>query len=77
MPNTVKITKKGQVTIPGKIRNILNSSVVEFEVYKGMVVIKPVNSVAGSLQKYSKRQVQLKEIRDRVWEDVVKDRNDL
>ena len=75
MPVTAKITRKGQVTIPKEMRDVLQSDVVEFEkIGNDKIIIKPVKSVAGSLKKYSKKYVPLKEVRDKVWEDVVRDR---
>lgn len=74
MPKTVKVTKKGQVTIPRNIRNLLNSDVVEFVVIDGNIVVKPVESVAGSLKSYAKKYIPLKDIREKVWEEVVHDR---
>lgn len=75
MPSrTVKITSKGQATIPKEIRDLLNSDVVEFEVVEGTVVIKPVHSVGGSLSGYSKGYAPLKDIRGTVWEEAVRER---
>jgi len=68
---TAKITSKGQITIPKEIRKILNSNVIEFEVIEGNVVIKPVKSIGGSLSKYAKKYISLKDIRDRTGKDVV------
>jgi AbrB family looped-hinge helix DNA binding protein len=70
MPVTAKITSKGQVTIPRKIRDVLKSSTIEFEVIKGGVLIRPVSSVGGSLKSYAKGLRPLGEIRDKVWEEV-------
>ena len=74
MPKTVKITQKGQVTIPRNIRSLLKSDVVEFVVIEGNIVVKPVESVAGSLKSYAKKYTPLKDVRDKVWEEVVRDR---
>ena len=74
MSTAVKITSKGQVTIPKEIRDLLNTDVVEFELIEGNVVIKPVKSVGGSLSKYARKYVPLERIRDKVWEDVAGDR---
>ena len=57
MPITAKITKKGQVTIPRKIREKLNSEVIEFEILENDVLIRPVKSVAGSLNSYAKKRM--------------------
>ncbi|MBI4681016.1 MAG: AbrB/MazE/SpoVT family DNA-binding domain-containing protein [Nitrospirae bacterium] len=74
MQTTVNVTSKGQVTIPKRIREILRSDTVEFEVIKGNVVVKPVKSVGGSLSQYAKRYIPLKKIRGKVWEAVASDR---
>ncbi len=74
MSTTVKITSKGQVTIPKKIRDLLKSDTVEFELVSGNIVVKPVKSVGGSLSRYAKKYTPLKDIRDDVWESVVSDR---
>jgi len=70
MPMTAKITSKGQITIPRKIRDVLKTSTIEFEVIKGGVLIRPVSSVGGSLKSYAKGHGTLGEIRDKVWEEV-------
>lgn len=71
---TTKITSKGQVTIPKRIREKLNSEVVEFEVVNDKVIIKPVRSVAGSLKAYAKAFIPFKEAREKAWEEVVHER---
>ena len=71
---TAKVTAKGQVTIPKKVRELLKSDVVEFDIVKGTVILKPVKSVGGSLNGYSEEYIPLEEIRDKVWESVAYDR---
>ena len=71
---TAKITSKGQTTIPKEIRTLLKSNVIEFEVVKGAVIIKPVVSVGGALRRYSKKYSPLKEVRQTVWEEVARER---
>lgn len=74
MPTSVKITSKGQVTIPEGIRNLLGSDLVEFEIINGSIVVKPVKSVAGSLSDYAPKYIPIKDIRDKVWVQVAHDR---
>jgi bifunctional DNA-binding transcriptional regulator/antitoxin component of YhaV-PrlF toxin-antitoxin module len=75
MPTTAKITKKGQVTIPQKIREKLKSEVIEFDILENGVMIRPVKSVAGSLNSYAKkRMVPFKEEREEAWNEVVRER---
>ena len=71
-----KITTKGQVTIPKKIRDALGSDVVEFEVLDGGVTLRPVKSVAGGLSDYAKEYVPLEKVRETVWKGVADDRVD-
>jgi AbrB family looped-hinge helix DNA binding protein len=68
MAITAKITEKGQVTIPRKIREKLNSEVVEFEIVNDTVLIKPVHSVAGSLRAHSHKA------REEAWGEMVKEK---
>ncbi|MBI5178488.1 MAG: AbrB/MazE/SpoVT family DNA-binding domain-containing protein [Nitrospinae bacterium] len=71
---TARITSKGQTTIPKEIRAHLKSNVIEFDVIEGVVVIKPVESVGGSLSRYSKKHVPVKDVREKVWEEVARER---
>lgn len=72
MKTIAKITRKGQVTIPKKIRELLGSDIIEFKVHRNDIIIKPVKSIGGSLHKYSKRYVPFEDIRDTVWDEVVR-----
>jgi bifunctional DNA-binding transcriptional regulator/antitoxin component of YhaV-PrlF toxin-antitoxin module len=70
---TAKITSKGQITIPKKIRSILNSDVVGFSVEGNVVKVFPVDSVAGALSAYKKRtQKSSADIRSGVWKEVAR-----
>jgi AbrB family looped-hinge helix DNA binding protein len=74
MPTTAKITKKGQVTIPREIRKRLDSDVVEFTILEDRIVLRPVKSVAGSLNSYAKgKEVSFEEARERAWEGAVRE----
>jgi AbrB family looped-hinge helix DNA binding protein len=70
MAMTAKITSKGQVTIPKRVREILESNTVEFIISDDTVIVKPVKSVGGALAKYATKHVPLKEVRKKVWKDV-------
>jgi len=77
MLTIAKITKKGQLTIPRKIREHLGSQVVEFAIVGKEVVMRPVVSVAGSLSSYAKKEpVPFKEVREKAWEEAVKEKYD-
>lgn len=72
---TARITSKGQTTIPKEIREILKTNVVEFEVVKGQVIIRPVKSVGASLRRYAKGHQPLKAVREKVWEEVAREKS--
>lgn len=70
----VKITQKGQVTIPKRIRDKLNATSVYFDLVNDEVVVRPVRDAAGSLSEYAgnaKPGVSISQMKDRAWEEAV------
>jgi AbrB family looped-hinge helix DNA binding protein len=73
----VKITRKGQVTIPKEIREKLKANAVYFEVEDDMVMVKPVRDAASSLREYArnvKPGVSMKQMKDKAWEVAVREK---
>ncbi|MFZ0932430.1 MAG: AbrB/MazE/SpoVT family DNA-binding domain-containing protein [Syntrophobacteraceae bacterium] len=73
----MKITRKGQVTIPKEIRERLKATAVYFEVIDDDVVVRAVRDAAGSLSEYAgnaKPDVSMKQMKDRAWEEAVHDK---
>jgi AbrB family looped-hinge helix DNA binding protein len=70
MTYTATITSKGQITIPRLVRQLLNTSTVEIEVKGEEVILRPVQSVAGSLARYAQGGDDFSRIRDKVWQEV-------
>lgn len=73
----VKITRKGQVTIPKEIREKLKANTVYFEVEDNTVMLKPIRDAAGSLNKYAvnvKSGVSIKQMKDKAWEVAVREK---
>jgi AbrB family looped-hinge helix DNA binding protein len=70
MTTTAKITSKGQLTLPREARTRLGTDTVEIEVIGDEVRLRPVRSVAGALSGYGGKKAALKEIREKVWEEV-------
>ncbi|MBI5676706.1 MAG: AbrB/MazE/SpoVT family DNA-binding domain-containing protein [Nitrospirae bacterium] len=73
----VKITRKGQVTIPKEIREKLKSNAVYFEVEDDAVMVKPVRDAAGSLSEYAgnvKPGVSMRQMKDKAWEVAVREK---
>lgn len=70
----VKLTQKGQVTIPKEIREKLKSNTVYFEVEDDTVMVKPVRDAAGSLSEYAgnvKLGASMRQMKDKAWEVAV------
>lgn len=74
MALTSRITSKGQVTIPKAIREVLKGDVVEFQVVKDHIVLKPVSSVGGALAAFAKTPAAFPETREKAWEEVVSEK---
>jgi len=75
--SAVKITSKGQVTIPKEIREKLKANAVYFEVEDDIVMVKPVRDAAGSLSEYAgnvKPGVPMKQMKERAWEVAVREK---
>jgi AbrB family looped-hinge helix DNA binding protein len=73
----VKITRKGQVTIPKEIREKLNANSVYFEVEDDIVLVKPVRDAAGALSEYAgniKPGMSMRQMKDRAWEVAVREK---
>ena len=73
----VKITSKGQVTIPKEIREKLKANSVYFEVEDDTVMVKPVRDAAGSLSEFAgnvKPGVSMRQMKDRAWEVAVREK---
>jgi AbrB family looped-hinge helix DNA binding protein len=70
----VKITKKGQVTLPKEIRERLGAPAVYFELIDGNVVVRPLKDAAGSLSGYArnvKPGASMDELKEKAWEEAV------
>ena len=73
----VKITQKGQVTIPKEIREKLNADAVYFEVEDDAVMVKPVRDTAGSLSEYAgniRPGTSMRQMKDKAWEVAVREK---
>lgn len=70
MAYSATITSKGQITIPRAARQALNTTTVDIEVQGNLVILRPVQSVAGSLVAYKGGAETFEEIRSKVWQEV-------
>lgn len=74
---TMKITTKGQITIPKEIRDFLKTNMVSFDVVEGVVIIKPIRDAGGSLSKYAANAKEVKpfrEMKQEAWEEAVREK---
>lgn len=77
MTAAVKITRKGQVTIPKEIREKLKVNAVYFEVEDDTVMVKPVRDAAGSLREYAgnvKHISSMRQVKEKAWEEAVREK---
>ena len=66
------VTSRGQVTLPRIVRDALGSRSVEFEVKGDLVLLRPVQSVAGGLAAYARKERPFAEVRAEVWKEVAR-----
>ena len=77
MSVAVKITEKGQVTIPREIRNVLKADLISFSVVDGVVILRPLRDVGGSLQAYGQNAAPTASFRDQkeaAWEEAIREK---
>jgi AbrB family looped-hinge helix DNA binding protein len=67
--STTKITRKGQVTLPKEVRDILHTDIITFEIKDNNVMIKPINKVSGSLRDY-KKDISFQDARNKAWNEL-------
>ncbi|MHC4560241.1 MAG: AbrB/MazE/SpoVT family DNA-binding domain-containing protein [Planctomycetota bacterium] len=72
---TVKISSKGQITLPKQIREVLKTDLVRIVADEGEVKIEPVKNVAGNLSRYASRYVSLEESREKAWEEGLREKH--
>ena len=65
---TVKISSKGQITLPKAMRDTLGTDIVTVTAKDGSLVIDPLPNLAGALKKYAKNPpIPFAEEREKAW----------
>lgn len=59
---TIKITKKGQITIPAKFRKKLGTDIVKIEMQGEKIIIEPIKKLGGIFSKYAIKDKSIEEI---------------
>ncbi|WP_022853630.1 AbrB/MazE/SpoVT family DNA-binding domain-containing protein [Thermodesulfatator atlanticus] len=67
----VKITSKGQITIPAGLRKRLGSELLEVDMVGEEIIMRPIKKPGGALKKYALKDKSIDEIM-RMEEDVAK-----
>ena len=75
LQRTVKISSKGQITLPKVARDALGTNTVRLTVEKGGAVrVEAIPELGGSLSKYAKRYIPIEEARETAWTMEAKDK---
>jgi AbrB family looped-hinge helix DNA binding protein len=73
---TLKISSKGQITLPKAVRDLLREDIVVIVSDDKGVRIEPLSRVAGSLKRYAKnapKGLSWKEMRELAWDREIAD----
>ncbi len=70
---TIKISSKGQVVLPKKIRSALGSNIISIKLDdNNQITLSSVPSLAGALSSYQKESnLSFKEIRNKSWKESI------
>ena len=71
---TVKVSAKGQITLPKAVRQKLATALVRVVIDDDAVRIEPVPDARGSLRQYAEQYIPHEEARDQAWAEVVHDK---
>lgn len=69
----MRVSSKGQVTLPREVRRVLGSDVVTYDVKDGRVLLLPVKDVGGCLKAYAEPRtgsMSFRKAREKAWGDV-------
>lgn len=71
--STVTISSKGQIVLPKKIRNTLNTNIISLIINdQNQVLITPIHELGGSLSSYSKdTDLSFEEVREQSWKNAI------
>lgn len=71
--STVTISSKGQIVLPKKIRNTLNTNIISLIINdQNQVLITPIHELNGSLSSYSKdTDLSFEEVREQSWKNAI------
>jgi AbrB family looped-hinge helix DNA binding protein len=68
---TVKVSAKGQITLPKAVRQKLATALVRVVIDDDAVRIEPVPDVGGSLRQYAQQYIPHDKAREKAWSETV------
>lgn len=72
---TVKLSSKGQLTLPKQARELLGTTMIHIIVEENRVRLEPARDLAGSLNAYARSKPDHPAQRDAAWKDVVSEKH--
>ena len=73
---TVKVSSKGQITLPKQAREMLGGAMIHMVVESGQVRLEPARDLAGSLRAYArKKPLSPRAQRDAAWTEAVREKH--
>lgn len=69
--HSLKISSKGQITLPKMVRDILGTERIRIIVEETQVRIEPVKSVAGSLKNFARNEINCEDETGLAWNAVM------
>ena len=71
----VKVSPKGQITLPRGVRELLHSDVVRIVADEEAIRIEPVRDLAASLSQYATSPLTAEEAREVAWTEAVREKH--
>ncbi|MFT7490158.1 MAG: AbrB family looped-hinge helix DNA binding protein [Candidatus Promineifilaceae bacterium] len=73
--NTVKLSSKGQITLPKRAREQLGTTMIHIVVEEDQVRLEPAPDLAGSLKAYAGNTPDHAKEREHAWGEVVREKH--
>jgi AbrB family looped-hinge helix DNA binding protein len=71
--NTITISSKGQIVLPKKVRQMLNTNIISLLINdQNQIILTPVHELGGALASYNKdTTLSFEKIREQAWKENV------
>lgn len=75
LEKVVKVSAKGQITLPRGVRELLHSDTVRIVADQDAIRIELVRDLAGSLSRYARSSVSTDEAKDAAWTEAMREKH--